>query len=234
MVVTFLKILVALYGAEKLIAAKDPARSFFDKIDFSANRFLVSLKNEEAKAVLLKTSRSLFIFNALLFLIFIIGAFVFKPLPRDFILNWSVLFISTVLLNIAIPWNLDHIGFIKRFFIGSPLMLIPVAPILSLALGAFYQIDMLDIFTTIPQGKELLEYFNGNRLYFAASLSGILFILYVVIPYIQFWVICFPIFYVFLISVKLMQTVLHTIHSKLNENILAVIMGVLAVILAGM
>jgi len=234
MVVTFLKILVALYGAEKLIAAKDPARSFFDKIDFRANRFLISLKSEETKTVLLKTSRSLVIFNVLLFLIFIIGAFVFKPLPREFVLNWSALFISTVFLNIAIPWNLDHISFIKRFFVSSPLLLITATPILSLALGAFYQIDMLGIFTSIPQGKELLEYFDGNRLYFAASLSGIFFILYVVIPYIQFWVICLPIFYVFLTSVKLIQIVLRVIHSRLNENILAVFMGVLAVILAGM
>lgn len=234
MVVTFLKILVALYGAEKLIAAKDPARSFFDKIDFGANRFLVSLKNEETKTVLLKTSRSLVVFNVLLFLLFMIGAFVFKPLPSEFVLNWSVLFISAVFLNIAIPWNLDHLGFIKRFFVSSPLMLIPATPILSLALGAFYQIDMLGIFTSIPQGAELLQYFDGNRVYFAASLSGIFFVLYVVIPYIQFWLICLPVFYVFLISVKLVQVVLHMVHSRLNENILAVFMGILAVILAGM
>lgn len=138
MVVVFLKILVALYGAEKLIAAKDPARSFFDKIDFSANRFLISLKDEEVKTVLMKTSKSLVVFNVIMFLIFIISIFIFKPLPNEFVINWSILFVSTVFLNIAIPWNLDHIGFTKRFFISSPLMLIPATPILSLTLARIF------------------------------------------------------------------------------------------------
>ena len=44
----------------------------------------------------------------------------------------------------------------------------------------------------------------------------------------------FPVFYLFLMLMYLMQSILRIVHRYLNENILAVIMAALTVILAGL
>ncbi|MGO2355241.1 MAG: hypothetical protein ACTH58_10955 [Marinomonas foliarum] len=234
MFIVLLKIIVAIYGATKLIAAKDPAKSFFDLIDFKINGFLFSLKNQPVKQVLLKASKTLFWVNVLLFLIFFLAAIFFKPLPKEFVLNWSLIFISTLLINVSIPWNLDHSSVIKKYVLNSPLLLIPATPILSLGLELFYKIDFLSVFLSIPPIQELYELLEGNRWYLAVSLSLIFFVVYIVIPYVQFWIILLPVFYIFLGLTYSMQLLLGIIHKHLNENLLAVIMGILVIILAGM
>jgi hypothetical protein len=234
MFIVFLKIIVAVYGATKLIAAKDPAKSFFDLIDFKINGFLFSLKNQPVKLVLLKASKTLFWVNVILFIIFFLASIFFKPLPKEFVLNWSLIFISTLLVNVSIPWNLDHSNVIKKYVLNSPLLLIPATPILLLCLEFFYQIDFLSIFLTIPPIQELYDIVGENRWYFAVSLSLIFFVVYIIVPYVQFWIILLPIFYIFLGLTYSMQLLLGVIHKHLNENLLAVIMGILVIILAGM
>ena len=113
-------------------------------------------------------------------------------------------------------------------------MIIPAAPILSLVIEFIYGIDMLSLFTQLPEGQNLLTSLNSSRIYFAAALSIIFFVFYVLIPYLIFWLIFLPIFYKFLLSTKLTQMLLELIHKYLNENILAAIMGISAVILAGL
>lgn len=232
MVLAILKIIVAIYGATKLIGAKDPAKSFFDLIDFKVNSFLQSLKDESVRNVLWKLNRALFRVNIVLFVVFVVSVLLFTPLPREFVLNWTFVFMFTLLLNVAIPWNLDHIGFLKKYFFKSPLLVIPAAPVLALSLGFLYGIDFLSPFKSLSFGEHLFSYVGGNVWLFAVSLSAIFLGVYIVIPYIQFWIILFPLFYIFVALTYIMQLGLRVLHRYVNENLLAVIMGVLAIILA--
>lgn len=233
MIVATLKILVAIYGFTKLVGAKDPTKSLFDSIDFKANSFLDSLKNQSVTEVLWRVSKFLFWINIGLFCIFIIGLIAFKPLPKEFVISWAFSFSSSTLLNISIPWNLDHTRYLRSFF-KSPMMIVPASPILGLILRFLLGPgpDLLQPFKSLPFGIILFNALGGNDWLFASSLSAIFFVVYIVIPYLLFWVIFLPIFYTFMSLTYAMQLMLRMVHKYLNENLLAVLMGILAIILA--
>ena len=232
MLIIFLKVIVAIYGVTKLIVAKDPAKLFFNTIDFKINGFLFSLKNQSVKKVLLRASKALLWVNVLLFIIFLLAALLFKPLPKEFLLNWSLIFIITFLVNISIPWNLDHSRVFKKYVLKSPLLLIPATPIFSLILEIIFQVDILSTFFTISPIESLYYLVGENRWYFTVSLSLIFLVVYIYVPYIQFWIFLLPIFYLFLGLTYLMQLSLRVIHRYLNENLLKVIMGGLTIFVA--
>ena len=234
MVLSLLKILVALYGATKLLGAKGASKHFFDALDFRANRFLISLKEEEVHNVLWATYRALFKFNIALVVLIIVLSFVIKPLPSSFVLNWASAFFASFLFTMSVPWNLDHTRYVKRHFFSSPVVFIPAFPILSIPLGVFYGMDFLEPLRAVAPFSLLNEAVGGGHWKFSLALSSIFFIIYIVIPYILFWLILLPSFYFLMLSTKGTQLLLDFVHRHMNENILAVIMGVLAVVLAAL
>jgi hypothetical protein len=114
MVLSLLKIIVALYGATKLLGAKGASKEFFDALDFRANKFLISLKEEEVHNVLWASYRALFKFNIALIIIFIVMSFAIRPLPTPFVLNWGNVFFASFIFTMAVPWNLDHAQYVKK------------------------------------------------------------------------------------------------------------------------
>ncbi len=234
MVLSLLKIIVALYGATKLLGAKGASKEFFDALDFRANKFLISLKEEEVHNVLWASYRALFKFNIALIIIFIVMSFAIRPLPTPFVLNWGNVFFASFLFTMAVPWNLDHAQYAKKHFFSSPVVFVPAFPLLSLPLGVFYGIDFLEPLRAVAPFSLLDDAVGGNVWKFSLALSGIFFIIYMIIPYILFWLILLPTFYVLMLCIKCTQFILVIVHKHMNENILAVIMGVAAVVLAGL
>lgn len=234
MILIILKTIVALYGATKLLGAKGTSKDFFDSIDFKANRFLSSLKDENVHTVLWGAYRLLFKFNIFLIATFAFLTIFFKPLSTEFVTNWTNIFTASILITICVPWNLDHVNFVKKHFLNTPLVWIPALPLLALGIQIIFGVDFLGPLGGIPPFAYLYNYVDQNIWLFAVSLSLISFAVYILIPYMIFWIVLFPMFYLFLWSTKVMQLSLNFIHRHMNENILAVIMGLATVVLASM
>lgn len=234
MLLTILKVIVALYGATKLLGAKGASKEFFDTLDFRTNKFLISLKDEEVNNVLWALYGALFKLNVGLVVIFVGLTFLFKPMPSVLVINWMSVFCVSFLFTVSIPWILDHARYIEKHFFSSPVIFIPLFPLAGLALELVYSIDILGPLKSVEPFTSLNDSVEGNHWKFSLYLSGIFFVLYVIVPYLLFWLILLPIFYFLMLFIKLSQSILGMAHKHMNENILAVIMGVAAVVLAGM
>lgn len=227
MLLGILQILVALYCFANVITRSGPPKEFFDKIDFKANRFLLSLKDDTVRNVLWSLSRSLKKFLIALVILLFIAVYLFNP-SSAFFVNWVTVFIVTTMIATSIPWNLDHSNFAKKYYFQSYLMLIPPTPLIALAISQNSYIDFFRPFRQ-PPFDLLLNYCGGSEWALAFALAGIFFLVYVIIPYILFWLIFLPLFYTLMLSIKALQKSLDYIHSKINPNILLVIMGIVAV-----
>lgn len=220
-----------MYFFTKCITKSGPPKEFFDRIDFNANRFLRSLKDNKVRNVLLSFNALLMKFLMALILVLFIAAYFFSPLSLAFQLNWFSLFGLSALFSMSIPWNLDHKNYVKKYFFGSFIMLIPLAPLIALMVGKYARIDLFESFRTLPLPR-LHEYTNGDDLTLAFILAGIFFVIYVIIPYVLFWILFLPVFYSMMFFVKTFQKFLDYVHRYIDENILLVLMGLTTIVIA--
>lgn len=229
--ITFLKVAVATYLAAKAISAKPIAKEAMDLIDYRINKFLSSLSKEPVRKLLWWLCKASGVTSGLLFVSLFTILMTVDNAPPSLIINLTEAFIITLLIAVCVPWNLSHKEVIKRIFIQSPLMLIPFTPLIAMVvqkltgenlISVFYTIDELDFFVTLAQGNEWL---------FSIYLFALFFMIYIVMPYIQFWVILFPLFYIFMALIYSAQTLINILESRFNENIILCLIAILGVFL---
>lgn len=235
LLIAILKLSIAIYPGARILS-REPAKAYIDGLTFKINGYLSTFKDTTTQNALWNIYTLLgrtFAFLSITFILTsIFAAHAEIKLPSELLLNWLTVTGITFLLWVSVPWNLDHRIYIKKLIFGSPLLLIPLTPILSEVQRQMIGVNFMSGLQKIAPLASLHQAVGGNEPLFAAALSGIFFVAYIAIPYVFSWAILFPIFYIFMGLISLMQRVLRFIHIHLHENLLDAIMAILAILVS--
>ena len=220
-IVKFINLFIFLYLGSKAFDLLEPTKKVVNLIDIHGNMFLGSLQNQHVYHVLKKLRVLLFRISFLLIFIAILNILFFGT-PSKIIYD-TILPLSGFLLLTAfsIIWNLDHKETIKQFFIKSPMWLIPLAPLLIATFETFYGITLISDKEVVVTA---MHHYNIGFWTYSVFMSIVLFSFYFIFPYILFWIILFPIFYIQVLGIQAVQRFIHIINKYISENVFGIIL----------
>lgn len=215
--IPLIKVFVYAYIPVRAIANKDPAKVFFDRIDFRANHFLCSFKDESVKTVLRHIQKALFKVNVAILLLVIFSALFFPDSSRALIRFLTPIFAAFAVTVFCISWNMNHREVAKKYFLDTPLILLPITPLVGAAAEAYTGQPLV---TALPGVRLSMDMMGVGLWPVAALLSIGIFIVYVALPYVMFWLVLAPAFYAFIVLISGMQWFLRGLHRYVATNLM--------------
>ena len=124
---------------------------------------------------------------------------------------------------------MNHRQTVKDFFVNSPLMLLPNTPLALAAIETWLEIPVLTSNQSINQYLEAMNYSVWEFCTIAALIS---FIGYIVFPYILFWLVLAPLFYLFMILIYGVQYSLRLLDKFVTQNLMDCTVFILGALVA--
>lgn len=224
LIIATLKLFVYAYIPVRAIANKEPTKTFFDRIDFRANYFLHSLKDEQTRNVLRYIQASLFKVNVGIVVVVGIAIFGFPHESQEILRFLGPLFAFLAITIFCIGWNMNHREVVKKFFFDSPLILLPVAP---LAAAAFEAWSGVPIITSNSAFRQYMNYTGLSLWAFSGGMALCAFLAYIVFPYLLFWLVLAPLFYLYMVSIYGFQFILRSLDKYVTKNLMDAIVFIL-------
>jgi hypothetical protein len=224
-VILILKVLVYVYFGARTVLVLDKSKVLFDKLNFKGNQFLKSIRDEEVEAVLWQLRAFLIKVNIGVFIIICLGVFVFQPPSKEFIGFWYPAFGILAITIFSISWNLTHKEVVAKYILSGNSLLLVSSPFLLAAAVEFLN---LPVDQSIARIMSVLELGVWS---FAAFISISFAVMYVLLPYIVAWLVCYPIFYIEMALIYLMQQLLKFIEVWATTNLLDAVVFILGLIL---
>ncbi|MCK2184675.1 hypothetical protein [Halomonas getboli] len=217
LIIAAFKLFVYAYIPVRAIVNKEPTKSFFDRIDFRANYFLHSLKDEQTRNVLRYVQAYLFKVNVAIVIVVGVAIFGFPHASQSLLQFLGPFFVFLAITIFCIGWNMNHREVVRKFFFESPLVLVPVAPLAAAALETWSGVPI------VTGNSELRQYmgYSGLGLWsFSGVMALLAFVGYVVFPYLLFWLVLAPLFYIYMVSIYGFQSVLRLLDKYATQNLM--------------
>lgn len=224
-IVLILKIIVYVYFGARTIFVVDKSKILFDKLNFKGTQFLISLRDEEVENVLWKLRTLLIKVNVGIFAVIFFGVLVFPPPSKEFIDFWYPAFAVLAVTIFSISWNLTHKETVAKYILGGNSLLLVLAPLFLAAAVEFLNLPIDQPITKIMSvlGLELWP--------FAAFISILCAVMYVLLPYVIAWLVCYPVFYIEMLLIHAMQKFLKLIEVWATSNLLDAVVFILGLVL---
>ncbi len=224
-VILILKVLVYVYFGARTVLVLDKSKVLFDKLNFKGNQFLKSIRDEEVEAVLWQLRAFLIKVNIGIFIIICLGFFVFQSPSKEFIGFWYPAFGILAITIFSISWNMTHKKAVAKYILSGTSLLLVSSPFLFAAAVEFIN---LPVDQSIARIMSVLELGVWS---FAAFISISFAVMYALLPYIVAWLVCYPIFYIEMALIYLMQQLLKFIEVWATTNLLDAVVFILGLIL---